>query len=343
MDRARVVPVALAAACLVAALALPDARAQRTPIFRTERGGPRLSVSARAATGVQPKSVNVSPDGRRVVVCNFGRPDEDNVFVYDALTLERLGSVSFEGNAVESAFSPDGETLYVSNFRRHVVEVIDFASLEVRGEVEVGSHPKTIVVSDDGATLYVANYFDRSISVVDAASLREVRRLRTGERPRGMGLLHDGTLLAAAFHDDVIHRFPPDAEAQAGQWDTCRYPRDVLPGPQGRVFYVTCSLGSVRFFRPGDGGRPFGVAPTGRNPRSIDRTADGRWIGVANFTSSDVSLIDTVARTHRRHRVPEASRIVGMAMHPGPGLRMYATSWDTAELIVLTGSVPDES
>lgn len=333
---ARVWSPALAAAALVAAAALPGARAQRTPIFRTERGGPRLVVAARARTGIQPKSVNVSPDGRRVVVCNFGRPDEDNVLVYDAESLERVGSVSFPGNAVESAFSPDGRTLYVSNFRRHVVEVIDFERLEVRGEVEVGSHPKTIVVSEDGATLYVANYFDRSVSVVDAAALREVRRLPTGARPRGMGLLHDGSLLAASFEDDLIHRFRPGAEAPAEQWETCRYPRDVLPAPDGRTYYLTCSLGTIRFFRPEDGGRPFGIAPTGRNPRSIDLGADGRWLGVANFTSSDVTLIDTVARTHRRHRVPDASRIVGLAMHPGPALRMYATSWDTAEVILLT-------
>jgi len=341
VSRLRALPP-LAAAALVAAAGLPGARAQRRPIFRTERGGPRLTVAARARTGVQPKSVTVSPDGRRVVVCNFGRPDRDNVFVYDAETLSRVGAVSFEGNAVESAFSPDGRTLYVSNFRRHVVEVIDFATLEVRGEVEVGSHPKTIVVTEDGSTLFVADYFDRSISVVGAAELREVRRLRTAERPRGMGLLHDGTLLAAAFQGDVIHRFAPGADEQAGQWDSCRYPRDILPAPDGRTFYLTCSLGSIRFFRPEDGGRPFGIATTGRNPRSIGLSGDGRWLGVANFSSSDVTLIDTVERTHMRHRVPGASRVVGLAMHPGPGIRMYATSWDTAEVIMLTGAVDGE-
>ena len=59
-------------------------------VFHTEHGGPALSVSQTVATGVQPKSVNVSPDGTRVVVCNFGFADHDNVFVYDAMTLERL-------------------------------------------------------------------------------------------------------------------------------------------------------------------------------------------------------------------------------------------------------------
>lgn len=327
----------IARAFLLIGLLLPATAAaqDRPPIFTTELGGPRLTVHARADTGTQPKSVAVSPDGSRVVVCNFGRPDHDNVWVYDAETLERVGAVHFEGNAVEAAFGPDGETLYVSNFRRNVIEVIDFFNLEVRFEIEVGSHPKTIVVSDDGRTLYVANYFGRSISVVDLTQRREVRQLPTGEHPRGMGLMADGTLFAAAFHGDVIHLFDDGAAPERARWDVCRYPRDILPTPARDAFYMTCSLGHIGFYRADGGGRPYGIASTGVNPRSIGRTADGRYIGVANFTSSDVSLIDTVARTHRRHPVPGASRIVGLAMHPGPEIRLYATSWDTAELILM--------
>lgn len=326
--------------CASSAIAVAEAQPGREPIFRTSAGGPDLEVVARAATGVQPKSVNVSPNGERVVVCNFGRPDRDNVFVYDSESLELVGRVNFEGNAVESAFSADGSVLYVSNFRRHVVEVIDFASLEVRREIAVGTNPKTIVLSRDGRTMYVANYFDHSVSVVDLAQGRELRRLTTGARPRGMGVLEDGTLLAAAFGGEEIHVFDEGASEQREQWDVCRYPRDILIAPGGQSFYLTCSLGTIAFHRAADRGRPFGLAATGRNPRSIGLSRDGRWLGVANFTSSDVTLVDTVLRTHRRIRVPGAQRIVGLAMHPGPGIRMYATSWDTAEVILLSGEAP---
>ena len=328
--------------CLaLASLALFALPAQAQPPSRTERGGPTMNVAARAATGVQPKSVNVSPDGRRVVVCNFGRPDRDSVFVYDAMTLERTGAVTFEGNAVESAFSPDGATLYVSNFRRHRVEVIDFATLEVRQEISVGTNPKTIAVSADGSTLYVANYFGQSVSVVDVAEGRELRRLRTGARPRGLGVMADGTLLAAAFHGDRIHHFAPGASEERARWDVCRYPRDILPFPDGQGFYLTCSLGTIGFYRLDGGGRPFALAATCRNPRSIARTPDRRIVAAANVTPSDVTIIDTVRRTHRNVDVPGARRIVGLAMHPGPGLRLYATSWDTNEVIALTGEVPE--
>ncbi len=323
---------------LSAALASPgagqDARHPRVEPFQTRHGGPRMSIVARVRTGVLPKSVSVSPDGATVAVCNFGRPDVEGVYLYDAATMERTAVVPFPGNAVESLWSPDGATLYVSNFRRDVVEVIDVASRTVRAEVATALHPKWMALSPDGATLYVANYGDRSVSVIDVATLAEVRRLPTLRHPRGMAVREDGTLLAAAFHGDVLHVFPEGASEESARWETCQLPRHLVLSPDGATLYLTCSMGAIAFLDARTG-RRFGTAPTGRNPRSIATNGDGRWLGVANFTSNEVTLIDTVQRRHRTYEVPGASGIVGLAMDPGPSPRIYATSWDTAELIVL--------
>ncbi|MBX7196885.1 MAG: YncE family protein [Sandaracinaceae bacterium] len=327
-----------------------DARpAQRARIFRTERGGPELSVTTRVRTGVQPKSVNVSPDGTRVVVCNFGRPDRDNVFVYDSESLAHVGTISFPGNAVETVFTHDGRTLYVSNFRENVVEVVDFGAcygasaaapctLTPRATISTGSLPKFMALSPDDSTLYVANWGDRSVSVVDVATLHETRRLHTERHPRGMVVRPDGTLLAAAFHGDVVHVFPRGASEESERFRMCELPRHLLLSPDGATMYVTCSMGHVGFYDSHTGAR-LGIGSLGRNPRSIAITADGRYIGAANFTSSDVSLVDTVDHTHRTIPVPGASRIVGLAMHPRSSpIRLYATSWDTNELILLTST-----
>ena len=122
----------------------PVARSEqghRPPGSTTRIGAPRLELVERTDTGSQPKSVNVSPDGSRVVVCNFGFRDHDNVWVYDAQTLVHIGTVTFQGNAVETAFSHDGHILYVSNFRGAKVMVVDMATLTVRGEIDVGLDP----------------------------------------------------------------------------------------------------------------------------------------------------------------------------------------------------------
>lgn len=312
---------------------------RRQRLFRTRHGGPALHVLARARTDLLPKSVTISPDGNRVVVCNFGRADHDNVWVYDASSLARVGVIDFAGNAVEAAFSHDGTTLFVSNFRRHVVEVIDFESGSVVAEIRVGLHPKFLAVSPDDRTLYVANYFDRTVSVIDVATRTELRRLPTERHPRGMVVRPDGTLLVAAFHGDVVHVFPEGAERERERFESCELPRHLLLSPDGATMYLTCSMGHVGFYDASTGAR-LGMGSTGRNPRSIAISGNGRWIAVANFSSRDVSLIDAVDRTHRTYPIEGAGGIVGIAMHPGASPRIYATSWDTAELLLLGERTP---
>ncbi len=318
----------------------------RPSVFHTEHGGPELMVSQVVATGVQPKSVNVSPDGTRVVVCNFGFADHDNVFVYDAMTLDRVGVLTFTGNAVETVFTRDGHTLYVSNFRQHVVEVFDFAScgaatttspcaLTPRAEIGTAGHPKFMALSPDERTLYVADWGAAAVSVVDTTTFQEVRRLPTERHPRGLVVRPDGTLLAAAFDGNVIHVFPPGASHESARWETCEYPRHLLLSPDAATLYVTCSLGTLGFY-DAQTGRRFGIGSLHRNPRTIDISHDGRWVASANFGSSDVSVVDTVSHLHRSHEVPGADQIVGLAIHPGPALRIYATSWRTGQLFVLT-------
>jgi YVTN family beta-propeller protein len=349
---------ALALAVVVAIVASPgdalhgqEREASRPRVFRTEHGGPALRVVGRARVGNQPKSVEVSPDGTRVITCNFGRPDAESVAVLDAFSLARVGTIEFVGNAVESVFTRDGATLYVSNFREHRVEVIDFSSCygatesapcapAPRAEIAVGRHPKWMALSPDEATLYVANYADRSVSVVDVATLTETRRLPTLRHPRGMAVRPDGTLLAAAFHGDVIHVFGAGEPRERERWEACEYPRHIVMSPDGATAYVTCSMGHVGFY-DATSGRRFGIGVTGRNPRSIDLSTDGRYVAVANFTSSDVSLVDTDAHTHRTYEIERASGIVGVALHPGGGVRMYATSWDTNEVVMLTDAVAE--
>ncbi len=291
-------------------------------------------------TSVQPKSVELSPDGRYVWVCNFGRLDEHNVYVFDAESLEHVGTVTFPGNAVETTFSPDGRVAYVSNFRRGVVEVIDTVTLTVTGEIEVGANPKFMVVSPDGSTLYVALYTRQQVAVVDTAMGRVRRRLATGVQPRGMAMLSDGTLLVASFRSDFVQVFNADGEEQR-RFRTCPFPRHLQLDQTGRRLVVTCTLGSIQTYEVDTGFRRL-IAPTGRNPRTLGISPDGRWAATANFHSSDVTLVDLATRQHRTSPVPGADQLVGLAIRlsqDGPEararLRIYATSWNNRRLYVL--------
>lgn len=298
-------------------------------------GGPAFEITRRVRTGAQPKSVTVSPDGTRLYVCNFGYANRRNVGVYDARTLERVGWVSFPGNAAETTVSADGATLYASNFARGVIEVIDAATLRVLHEVKVGHNPKFMVVDEQRGLLYVSNWSSRIVSAVDLAARRVDHVLHTGRRPRGMALLPDGTLLVAPMWDHEVHVFAPGSTRPDRQFAACENPRHLMLSPDGARLYVSCSGDRLlRWFDPLTG-QVLGEAPTGKNPRTIDVSRDGRVVAIADFDSSTISVVDLPAMLHRTHAVPRSDQIVGVAIAPDEPLRIFATSWLTNELLEL--------
>jgi YVTN family beta-propeller protein len=292
-----------------------------------------LTVTARVKTGIQPKTVTMSPDASQLWVCNFGYSGRDNVYVYDAATLARVGIVEFEGNAVETAFTHDGARAYVSNFSRGMLEVIDPGSYEVLDEVKVGRYPKVITVSHDDARVYVANWGSANVAVVDAHSNTVIERHLTGTRPRGMALRDDGTLFVDAMWDHVVHIYPLGRSG----WTipTCRFPRHAVLAPQNDVLFVTCSGDDRLRWHDSDDGRMLGETYVGDNPRAFALSEDGRWSAVANFDASAVTVLDLVVGRRYTTTIPGTKRISGLALGKDGPLRVYVTSWGNNQLLEL--------
>jgi YVTN family beta-propeller protein len=292
-----------------------------------------LEVAARVKTGVQPKSVTMSPDGAQLWVCNFGYSGRKNVYVYDSTNLERVARVEFEGNAVETAFAHDGSRAYVSNFSRGVLEVIDPASYRVLTEIKVGRHPKVVAVSPDDARVYVANWGSADVAVIDARTNKLIERHRTGLRPRGMALSDDGTLFVDAMWSHLVHVFPRERD----EWriPTCQFPRHAVFAPTDDALFVTCSGDDRLRWHDPDDGRVLGETPVGDNPRSFALSDDGRWSAVANFDGSSVTLIDLLGGRRYTTAIPQTKQIVGLTMARGEALRVFVTSWGNNQLLEL--------
>lgn len=305
------------------------------PPLEMREGGLALEIARRVRTGVQPKSVVVSPDGSRLYVCNFGLSGRRNVYVYDAHSLLQVGRIDFPGNAAEATVSADGSTVYVANFARAVIEVVDAQTLKVRHEVKVGNNPKFMVVDEARGLLYVSNWSSRSVSAVDLDARAVDHTLWTGRRPRGLALLADGTLLVGAMWDHVVQVYAPGSTTPDREFDACENPRHLVLSPDQDRLYVSCSGDQVlRWFDPLTG-EVLGEAPTGLNPRTIDISRDGRWVAIADFSGSTVTVVDLQAMLHRTHALPRTKQIVGLAVLPGTELRVLATSWLTNELLEL--------
>ena len=177
-------------------------------------------------TGAVPKFLQVSPDGRRLVVANWcgfdvsvidterlieiGRVDlgrhprgvaitNDSSKAYvTVMGAERIDLVDLETLTVESSLtssgitprhivlSDDGKTLLSSNHLMDTVRSIDLETDSVIGTVRTGSQTRSLAVSDDETALYVVNYLDGTISKVRTSDMEILQTVSVGGRPVGI-------------------------------------------------------------------------------------------------------------------------------------------------------------
>jgi YVTN family beta-propeller protein len=194
-----------------------------------------------------PKGVSLSPDGLHAYVTNFGELNHKNVMVYDAKTLALTDTINVPGNVVESVLSPDGATLYVSNFRRGSVQFIDLKTKNVTHEIKTGENPKVLALSPDGKTLFAANWSSNSVTQIDTEKAEVVRKMNAGRQPRGMAITSNGTLYVANFWGESIDIFPGTDKAGdpvRTRVKTCKVPRHLALSPDEKTLYVSCLTAS---------------------------------------------------------------------------------------------------
>jgi 6-phosphogluconolactonase (cycloisomerase 2 family) len=208
----------------VANQAAPFAKPNSAPNitgFRMDKNGtlkPIEHSTMMFEKGHGPAQVAFSPDGKLMAV-SAGFQDEDSSRIHcyrvldDGTLKEGPGSpLTPKGASGTVGFSwdPNGERLYVSNFRGSSIIVFDIdkktAALNQRGE-PYGDMEKAAcwtTITADGKTLYVANFVSNSISVFDIGAngtlkLVGTTKRRAGDSPdtKDLELSKDGNYLYA--------------------------------------------------------------------------------------------------------------------------------------------------
>lgn len=288
---------------------------------------PRLEVQEVAYSGSMPKGTTLSHDGKRFFVTNFGQLDKRSVSVFDAVTLAKIRDIDLPGVVVESVLSPDGKTLYVSNFRRSSVMYLDVATSKLTREVKVGTHPKILAVTHDGKRLFTANWASNDVTEVDVASGAVTRTLKTGKAPRGMVVTKGGTLYVANFHSKSIDVFRGADMSDTHRIATCNNPRHLALSPDEKTLYITCLNASELHGMDLATETVTHRAPVGKAPKSVALSRDGRYAYTADYgTSRSISIVDTKTWASRTLPVPGMDRGSGVAVAPD-GKRALVTGW----------------
>ncbi len=253
-------------------------------------------------------------------------PDTVNLvdFGYDGPDADLRGS------PVETAFSPDGAYAYVSNYKMYgpgfdrggtdtcspadryddsFVYRVDVAALEIDQVIPVGAVPKYVAATPDGRSVLVSNWCSYDLSIIDVEAARELGRVDVGRYPRGIAVTRDASTAYVALMgtfdiavldltrlDDVRDDGPATPDLDHLVVDTLagvgRSPRHLVLDPDERYLYATLNGEGVVVridLRTGEQVR----VTTGRAPRSMDISADGRALYVVNYRSDTVSKVRT--------------------------------------------------
>jgi YVTN family beta-propeller protein len=119
------------------------------------------------------------PKKNLLYAANRGTNGEpSNVVVFDTKTRLLVTRIPVDVNPYELVFTPDGKTLFVSNWASNNVSVIDTEENRVVRTIDVGANPNDMKLSNDGR-LFVACSNDNTIHVIDTKTRRKIEVLST--------------------------------------------------------------------------------------------------------------------------------------------------------------------
>jgi predicted alpha-1,2-mannosidase len=248
-----------------------------TPVdTRTRNAGPPIPV------GGGPDGMAVA-QGRLFVANN----NTDDVTVIDTATNAVEKTVPVGSVAADVAATPDGKTVWVTDFGDGTVQPIDVATLTAGAPIAVGSQPERLAVSRDGKDLWVANQGSGTASEIDLATDTVAHTVAVGAAPFGVAITPDGkkvfitnggesdVSVIDAATATVTATVPTGAGPQYVQIDPSGTTAYVADFGAGGVTPVAVATGAAGAFIPtGSGAYAVGFSPDGATAWVVDTNAN---------------------------------------------------------------------
>ncbi|MBN2722596.1 MAG: hypothetical protein JXR95_00835 [Deltaproteobacteria bacterium] len=262
-------------------------------------GKTRFMIWGAASTGIMPKGCSVSPDGKWLFVSNFGRKNVKNISVYETPSLKFHKYLSYRGNSVETAVSPDSKTLYSTNMYGYYLDVIDIGAFTLRKRIKIGYFPKLILLNRAGDTAFISLWEGAGFMKVDTVSGVKKRYVTRKGNPRGLSLSPDEKTLYVANNrgktytvvdltGKLKNSVPPLVHHNIG-----RGPRHTALSSDGKTLYISTLGSSSVYVLDTKTKKVIKRVPVGKKPKTIELSKDGKFLYTANYTGHSISIMDT--------------------------------------------------
>jgi DNA-binding beta-propeller fold protein YncE len=184
----------LAASTLVGTLLVANKSGDSVSFIDLDSG----REAARVAVGRAPHELAVSPDGRTVLVGEYGPEDAHGrtVAIVDLSSASLVGRIDVgpDSRPHSIAFLPGGERAVVTLQDSDKIAIIDLASKAVVRTIPTGGRESHMVrLSPDGRRAYVTSRLgEGTLSIIDLEGNSKTRVLETGAGAEGLAVTPDG-------------------------------------------------------------------------------------------------------------------------------------------------------
>ncbi len=229
--------------------------------------------------------VTVSPDGEYWYLSLAHGQPYGSIWKMRTGTNELVDSVTVGLFPATMALTPDGTTLFASNFNLHgdpepsTVSAVFTPIMAPVARIETCVRPHGSRVSHDGLNQYSGCLLSDQLVETSIENLQVTRRMRLTAGYEGLTTDGSGALV--------------------GDEGACR-PSWVVPSKDDRTLYVTCNARSEVLEVDRDAFVIRRRFPTGAGPYNADVTPDGRTLLVTLKGEQAVAVIDLVTGLERR-------------------------------------------
>lgn len=184
----------IAASTLVGTLVVANKSGDSVSFIDLDRG----REAARVAVGRAPHELAVSPDGRTVLVGEYG-PEDDHgrtVAILDLATASLVGRIDVgpDSRPHSIAFLPGGDRAVVTLQDQDTLALLDLESRTVARTLPTGGRESHMVrLSPDGRRAYVTSRLgEGTLSILDLEGESPTRVIETGAGAEGLAVTPDG-------------------------------------------------------------------------------------------------------------------------------------------------------
>ena len=199
----------------------------------------KISTASNTTSGTisatVPGCLTASPDGDTFYTC-LNTATSAGIGTVSSGTVTAV-SLTAGSPGSSGAFSPDGATLYVTQYNADSVAVIDVANRSLRRTTAVGDRPNSIAVSPDGSRVFVADGNSNSLSILgsDGALLSTTS---VSAAPQEVAVSNDGQYVLVTTTNDSLEVFDATGSTLLTSIALGGFPRAMKVSPTGNFAVI---------------------------------------------------------------------------------------------------------